>query len=520
MCRHRAGTGADATRQPRGLMTLLQEDSHMARRTLLVSLFMIVSLVLAACGPGADDDTDEGTPEPPAEDGAASPAEDGEASPAEDGEESPAEDGGAAAAGEIFVHGFSYEETDDIIARTRVEFFREQNPDVDVSFSEGGFDAPTFLTSLQSDDPPDIVRISRDIIGSYIARGVLQPLDDCIAQEGVDASIYREAAMQQVTSDGTIYALPDFQDTAVWMALNPVFEEAGLDATTFDWSDWDAIAEANGQLLQGQGADLERIGIDPKVAGDYSFFHLWVYANGGRLLSDDGLESLLDTPEVLEALEFTKGLIEAHGTVSEFLDFRGNVDLNGDFFGSPNQFQLESEAAFPQQQWYLNVLAENSPEVELTITPFVTRDEGEPITFQEGQGWAIVEGTDGAEAACTFITTMVSTDAWVAAAEARKAEREGEGLPFTGTYSGNREADEIIFGELVDLSDTPVFEQGVQAVLDSSENAYALPRSPAGEEFRQAVLDALDAAMTGTDPAEALQTADEEAQDAIDSAAP
>jgi multiple sugar transport system substrate-binding protein len=364
-----------------------------------------------------------------------------------------------------------------------------------------------------------VVRIGRNDIGTYIASGRLAPIDDCVAQAGVDTSIYREAAMQQLTQDGTLYGLPDFFDTAVWMAATAEFEEDNVDPN-LDWSDWDAIAEANEQLLSGQGADLEEIGIDPKVAGDYSFFNLWVYANGGQLLSDDGLTAQLDSPEAIEALEFTKGIIDAHGTVSEFLDFRNSVELNGDFFGSPNQFDLGTEAAFPMQQWYLNVAAENSPDTELTVSPFLTR-EGEPITFQDGQGWAIVEGTDNPEGACAFITSMVSTDAWVAAAEVRQAQREEEGLPFTGVYSGNSEADAIIFGEMVDLSETPTFEAAVEAVLEAQEHAYAIPNSPAAEEFRQIVLDAVDQALTGAaTPEEALQAAQEEAQAALDAAAP
>jgi multiple sugar transport system substrate-binding protein len=478
-----------------------------------VPLFAALLFLLAACGPNAEQSAEESAASDPAT--PATPATGESAAPSS----SDGETGGLDASGDLFVYGFSYDSTDDVVARSRVDYTAEQYPDLSPTFSESGFEATGFLTALQSDDPPDVVRIGRNDIGTYVASGRLQPLDDCIGRSGVDTSIYREAAMQQLTSEGTLYGLPDFFDTAVWMAATAELEEDGVDPE-IDWSDWDAIAAANEQLLTGQGSDLEEIGIDPKVAGDYSFFSLWVYANGGQLLSDDGLESLLDTPEVLEALEFTKGLIEAHGTTSEFLDFRNSVELNGDFFGSPNQFDLGTEAAFPMQQWYLNVAAENSADTELTVSPFLTRD-GEPITFQDGQGWAIVEGSDNPEGACAFITSMVATDAWVAAAETRQAQREDEGLPFTGVYSGNSEADEIIFGEMVDLSEFPTFDAAVQAVLEAQENAYAIPTSPASEEFRQIVLDAVDQALTGAaSPEEALQAADQEAQDAIDSAAP
>jgi multiple sugar transport system substrate-binding protein len=463
-------------------------------------------LVLAACGPNAES--------PAASSEAAEPSDAGSAAPS-----SSEGTAGLEASGDLFVYGFSYDSTDDVVARTRVEYTQDKYPDLNVSFSESGFDSAGFLTSLQSDDPPDVVRISRDIIGTYISSGRLMPLDECVSSSGIDTSVFREAALQQVTSDGTVYALPDFFDTAIWMGSAAEFEEDGVDAASMDWSDWDAIAAANEKLLSKDGDNLTEIGIDPKTAGDYSFFGLWVYANGGQLLSDDGMESLLDTPEVLEALEFTKGIIDAHGGVTPFLDFRNNVETKGDFFGSPNQFDLGSEAAFPMQEWYLNVLSEDSPDLDLLATPFLTR-EGDPITFQEGSGWAIIEGSDNVDGACAFITSMTEADAWIAAAETRKEAREADGLPFTGVYSGNSEADETIFGELVDLSDQPVFEAAVNAVQESWDGAYAVPSSPAGEEFKQIVLTAIDQALTGElTPQEALQAADEEAQAAIDAAA-
>ncbi len=476
----------------------------------LIPLSVALVLLLAACGPGAEESAEE-TP-----DAEPTVAASGESQAPAESEGEPA---GLDASGDLFVFGFSYDSTDDVVARTRVEYTQEQYPDLEVSFSESGFDSAGFLTSLQAGDPPDVVRISRDIIGSYISRGVLQPMDECVSTSGIDTSIYRPAAIEQLTSDGTLYALPDFFDTAVWMAAADEMTDDGVDPESLDWSDWDALAAANEQMLTIDGDQLTEIGIDPKVAGDFAFFGLWVNANGGALLSDDGLESLLDTPEVIEALEYTKGLIDAHGGVTEFLDFRGNVDANGDFFGSPNQFDLGSEAAFPMQEWYLNVMSEVSPDLNLYVTPFQTR-EGAPITFQEGQGWAIVEGSDNPEGACAFITSMVATDAWVAAAEVRQEAREADGLPFTGVYSGNTEADEIIFGEMVDLADYPIFEAAVQAVQDSWEGAYAIPASPAGEEFKQIVIDAVNAALNGEmTPEEAMMSADEEAQEAIDDAA-
>jgi multiple sugar transport system substrate-binding protein len=470
-----------------------------------LSLLVALVLVLAACGPNADDDGGDDQSTAP---DASTPAASGGGGASAD----PSAGGGGEASGDLFAYGFSYE-TGDTVAKTRVDYTQEQYPDLNLEFSESGFDSQGFLTALQASERPDVVNLPRNVIGSYIARGALAPLDDCVSQQGIDTATFYEPAINQVTVDGTLYALPEFYNTRVWLVNTELFEEAGLNAEEFDFSDWDAIEQASADIAQVDGG-LSRIGIDPKIP---EFLEMWVRANGGQMLSDDGRESLLDTPEVAEALEFTINLINAQGGGTDFLEFRNDPSAYGDFFGAENQYAIGTLGAMPMEQWYLNVLAENSPDVPLTARPFVTR-EGDPITLQDGNSWAIVEGSDNQEAACAFIASMVSTDAWVAAAEARLEERTADGLPSTGVYTGNREADEIIFSEYIALDDFPQFEAMVQTVLEGQETAFGWPPSPAGQEFQDAMQDAVNRALTGEDIATVLQQADEEAQAAIDSA--
>jgi multiple sugar transport system substrate-binding protein len=466
----------------------------------ILAILAVLTLVLAACGQG--DESPTATAGGPDEtDSVSSPA----GSPDET-----AATGGMEASGDLFAYGFGYE-TGDVIAKTRIDYAQEQYPDLNVTFSESGFEDQGFLTALASGDAPDVVNLPRNRIGTYIARGVLEPLDDCFSKAGVDPSIYRQAAVDQVTVDGSMYAIPEFYNTRIWIANNTVFEDAGLDPADVDWSSWDAIAEANEALLQANG-DVSVIGIDPKLP---EFVQLWVAAAGGQIMSDDGMESLLDTPEVAEAVTFGKELIEAHGGVTPFLDFRGTWD----FFGAENQVAADQIGAWPMEQWYLNVLAESSPDEEITVLPFMTTG-GEPITLMDGNASAIVAGTDNSDAACAFITATTSTDAWVASAEARAEERDADGLPNTGVYTANSEADEIIFGEIVDLSEYPALDEAVQTVLEVQDSAVGLPPSPAQSEFVTAMSDAINRALTGEiSVEEALAQADQEAQDAIDAAA-
>ncbi|HSK93952.1 MAG TPA: extracellular solute-binding protein [Candidatus Angelobacter sp.] len=454
----------------------------MTVRTRTLPLLAALILVLAACTGGDDDGGG------------------GEAAYEFDGE----------VAGSIYAYGFTCT-TGDIVATGRFEHVTEQYPELAVECSESGFGTgQEFLAALQAGTPPDVANVPRNVLGTYVARDLFAPLDDCLSEMDVDLGNFYEAAVNQVTVDGTPYALPEFFNTRVWILNDSVFADADLDPEGLDLSDWEAIADANQQLLQSEGSRVSRIGIDPKVP---EFLAMWVRAAGGRLISDDGRESMLDTPEVAEAVEFAYSLIQAHGSTATFNDFRATWD----FFGAENQVAADHIGAWPMEQWYLNVLAGNSPDDEITVKPFVGRD-GEVVTLADGNSWAIMANTENYEEACAFIVGMTHEDAWVAAAEQRAEERQAEGQPNTGVYSGNRAADDVIFGEIVDLTEYPQFEEAVRIVVDNQANAFALPPTPAAEEFQQALNDAVDRIINGEDVETALREADEEAQAAIDAA--
>jgi multiple sugar transport system substrate-binding protein len=480
----------------------VEDDIPMLTRQISVSLVATLALVVAACTSG-DTGASPGAPEP---EGSGAPATSGEPSGS-----TGAGTGTLEASGDVFAFGVSYE-TSDEIAKGRVDTFREAYPDVKVTFSESQFDSQGFLAALQGSDKPDVVRIPRERLGTYVARGVLAPLTDCISRAGVDMAGFRQAAVGQVTIDGTVYGMPEAYVVSNWLVDDDLFAEAGLDAKTWDVSNWDEIASANQALLDQTGA---KVGVDPKIWDNGDRFPLWVAAAGGSMLSEDGLTAQLDSQPVIEALTFAKSLIDAHGGLTEFKD---RIGQTGDFFGAENGFAEDLEGAFPMQQWYLNVLAENSPDTKVTALPFLSRD-GQPTAYAEGDTLAIVASSDNPDAACAFVTTMTSTDAWLAAAQLRNEAAESANTLQTGTSTGNIAADEEIFANLVNANENPTWKATLDAFLSTHENAFAMPSTPAAEEFRQAWIDGVNRALEGTaDPAASMQQAQQEAQAAIDSA--
>jgi multiple sugar transport system substrate-binding protein len=97
--------------------------------------------------------------------------------------------------------------------------------------------------------------------------------------------------------------------------------------------------------------------------------------------------------------------------------------------------------------------------------------------------------------------------------------RAETGEAFTGVYSGNKVADETIFGELVTEESAGAYFEGVQLIQEVSETSFAMPPNAAAEEFTRIWQEAVQRVMNeGVPAAEALAEADQEAQDAIDSA--
>ena len=89
----------------------------------------------------------------------------------------------------------------DEIAKTRVDAFKKDHPDVQLTITEGAFDEQQFLTAVAAGTPPDAVVIGRDLLSTYAARGALMPLTDCIADMEIDMSQFRPQAVADSLCD-------------------------------------------------------------------------------------------------------------------------------------------------------------------------------------------------------------------------------------------------------------------------------------------------------------------------------
>jgi multiple sugar transport system substrate-binding protein len=244
------------------------------------------------------------------------------------------------------------------------------------------------------------------------------------------------------------------------------------------------------------------------------YFPLWVQANGGELVKDDG-EPNLNDPKAVEALEFTLSMVKDQGGWSNFKTFRDTFDI----FGEKNQYTKDQLVAMPMENWYVNVLRDSMKNgLELGSTMFTGRD-GQPMSLAGGSAWVIPKGAKNVDAACKWAKTMTSVETWHKAADARMATVKKDKSFFTGLFTGNKTADEEIKAKYLKPVGNAGFDQAINNFYASLDAAKPLNPSAAGSEIDAAMQNAVAKALGGqVTPKAALDQAQTEAKTAFDKA--
>jgi multiple sugar transport system substrate-binding protein len=406
----------------------------------------------------------------------------------------PSASAGPEASRTLNIYGFG---PGDDVANGRAAFAENQlGNDVAVDNPRGGFNDQAFLAMLASGNVPDVVYMSRRLIGTYAAKRALLPLANCIRSQRVDVNQYRRAALQEVRYRGQTYALPEFTNQITLIVDDNVAQDSGVNVANLSTRNWQQLRAMSRRMMRTDGDRLTRIGFDPKIP---EFFPLWVkwFGKNQSIIAANGRPQL-NTPAAVQALTFTLTLIRDHGGWNRFKAFRDTFD----FFGAQNPLVRNQIGAWPMESFIYNVFANNSPNSPLTAKYFVNR-RGGPITMFAGSGWAIPRGSRDQDLACRWMKAMTSVEAWTTVARNRLNARRRVGQAFTGLYTGNTRADLRIYEDVYQPMGNRQFDEAVQRLYTAPRFAFALPPSPASSEINQAMIDGINRALEGRQSARA-----------------
>ena len=201
-----------------------------------------------------------------------------------------------------------------------VDAFEAENPDITIEVTTLPY--ADYFTALQTDlaagSTADVFDTNYDFFPMIASSGVLAPI------EPADPSVYRESVLESYQWDGTQLALPSSFSAVVLYYNADLFDAAGLDYPTSDWT-W-ADEQAAAEALTDAGAGVWG---DHQPVSFHEFYKV-LAQSGGQFLTDDGTAAAFNSPEGIEAAEW---LVGKSGTVMPTIEQgQGTPDFDTNLF--------------------------------------------------------------------------------------------------------------------------------------------------------------------------------------------
>ena len=269
----------------------------------MLVLLAVIAMIVAACSGGESSDTtaapDDGTTAP--DDGTTAP-DDGTTTPG-DGEASAC--GGPDAEPVEITFWFNGE----TIPPDQFASLQEEH-NITVNFDIRGDDIlPLTLQMREAGEQlPDIIEIDTNTVPAYIEAGVIQPIDDIVAQwQEEDPDLYADSfpvTWTDGTFDGQIYHMANKGGSDMMYYNIAQIEEAGIEVPLETWHD---ITEAALVLQEAFPGLPEYFGTG---GGSPDRMFYWSYGFGVPFIGEEGNIPDFRTPQGLEMIEWLRELYD------------------------------------------------------------------------------------------------------------------------------------------------------------------------------------------------------------------
>ena len=258
---------------------------------------------------------------------------------------------------------------------------------------------------------PDVFWMHSDYAQIYMENDVLLDLTSYIEKDGVDLGVYYPDITAIYQSDGKTYALPKDHDTIALLYNKALFDEAGVDYPTDDWT-YEDMYEAAKTITEKTPDDT--YGFACNTSNDQDGWYNYVYAYGGNIVNAEKTDTAIDSAEGKAGMEMVRKLLTV-GTPQAVVAESGTDSL----------FQSGKVAMITQGSWMINAFytAENHADYAWAQIPYCDRNgdgkcqKDERWTCYNGLGWAASAATANPDAAASLIEYLCSEEARVKQAE-------------------------------------------------------------------------------------------------------
>ncbi|MGI9016845.1 MAG: sugar ABC transporter substrate-binding protein [Euzebya sp.] len=451
-------------------------------------LALVLALLAAACG---GDDGTTSTRDTASE--ATTPAEAAdipEPSDEPDATASEAADAGsesdsASDSGEAVVLSFVGPETPEAMAPV-IAAFEEQNPMITVEYESVPFNDLNSIIQTRvgaGDSDPDVYTADQPRIAALVDRGLLLDITD---EVGDISDLVIQSSIDASTVDDRLYALPISTSTQLLYYNSALLEAAGTDLPSMDPADrltWEQV-RTDAAAAQEAGAEFGMMW--DQVNRYYQLQPLPESAGGGSGVGPDELDIDVTGDGWVQAMTyygdaFADGLA-ARGVPPE---------------QTPDMFASGQVAYFVGGPWWLPTF-DDAEGLEFGVAPHPYFEGGEEVTPTGAWSWGVSSSSDHPQEALQFIQFAALDD------DGALATAQGFPLPpanlstFESYYADNQVVDGV--AELISY--------------ELENTSRIRPRTRGYVELEEFMGQAFEDIRNGSDPAETLQAAQENIQQA------
>jgi len=242
---------------------------------------------------------------------------------------------------------------------------------------------------LVASDVPAVAVMHESMLGDYVRRKLVEPLDEGFAQVGIAPGDFTDHARRGVVQGGHVWALPFDTWSWLWHFNLGLMKQAGLVTAdgkpVLPHSPEELLAQAR-QFRKATGKPYFAWAAANEPSANTRTFLTLVYQQNGHVFAEDGRSINVHTPEVKAALDLMQALYD-EGDVKPGQDYPGANQsfLNGEvgalIVGTWTIGQFMGESAKPESGLHAGYY----------VTPF-PQLFARPAIFADGHAWVLVKG--------------------------------------------------------------------------------------------------------------------------------
>lgn len=169
---------------------------------------------------------------------------------------------------------------------------------------------------LGTDEGPDVLwaGLQTRLWGNA---GMLAELQDIVASDNMDMSVFMEYPLKQNYVDDTLYGIPCYTDSYAICYNKAIFDKYGVEYPQkgWNWNDYEALAEELNSKIKADGGNefASALAINEPAHGTL----LLLTCNGAEFYNEDVTGCAINVPESVEMLEMVQRMI-ASGAQADY----------------------------------------------------------------------------------------------------------------------------------------------------------------------------------------------------------